>query len=137
MINNLKSYLASDEKELNLQHDKENKILDKLTENLQGVITQMTKNIERIKTQIISLRICVTKEKTIIFSASSKSDRNDKLKKLAAITCKDFAKNFITATNTRKQKLKNMTTKIKNYINNNEFNNYKDYIAVNKRGSAL
>ena len=166
MIFNLKNNIVAEVSILSLEDKKEENNFDKLKANLDLVIENNEKMIETTKSLIISMKLCVTKQKTIVFSAINKSTRNEKLMKLADITCKDFAREFITATNIRKQQLdsiKEMTniinqrigqidllilknlekisTEIKNYINNNIFRKFLEYVGIveadNIRGIAL
>ena len=155
MIFNLKNNIVAEVSILSLEDKKEENNFDKLKANLDLVIENNEKMIETTKSLIISMKLCVTKQKTIVFSAINKSTRNEKLMKLADITCKDFAREFITATNIRKQQLdsiKEMTniinqrigqidllilknlekisTEIKNYINNNIFRKFLEYVGI-------
>jgi len=149
-----------------VQERKQEKLFQALKKNLDAIIVQLNHNIQRTKSQIISMTTCVAKEKVIMFAASSKKHRNSKLLKLALITCKDFAKEFVVATKNRKDQiavigkiiqivkkrfgeidpvllknLNNLNNKFTVYVNATEFKKYQDYVKVsvadNLRGKSL
>ena len=112
------------------------------------------------------MNLCVKKERTIMSDANSKLYRNEKLKNLAEITCKDFAREFVTATQNRQneiatliqiieivkkrfghldsqvlKQINNLNKSLKVYVNNTEFKKYQEYVKVrivdNNSGSNL
>jgi hypothetical protein len=166
LVIDLKNQLLADQKVGQTEEKKQVQIFASLKTNLNNILTQLGKNILRTKSQIISMRLCVAKEKTIMFSAASKSARNTKLLNLADKTCKDFAREFIQATNSRNselviirqiisvikkrfgqispgvlKKLRTMSFTLKTYVNSTEFKGYKEYVKVstadNVRGRDL
>lgn len=166
LVTDLKVRLTTDLKIFEDQEKKQDQMFESVKNNLLALIKQLTSNIQRTNSQIISMRLCVTKEASIMNSASSKSSRNAKLFKLAQRTCQDFAREFITATKIRKselvtirqilgvirrrfgqidpairKRLNVISTSIKLYINGNEFKAYKEYVKTkisdNSKGRAL
>lgn len=150
-----------------LKNERSDRLLfHKIQKEANRVIKQLKTNIEKTKSQIISMRICVSNESTIMYAASSKSSRNSKLLKLAEKTCVDFANEFITATKIREselsmisqileyvkkrfgeidpkilQNLSNTSGNLRVYVNGHEFKAYQEYVKSkindNLRGRAL
>lgn len=166
LVVELKNQLAADQKVAQTEEKKQVQIFNTLKTNLNKILDQLKANISRTNAQIISMRLCVAKEKTIMFAAASKSSRNSRLLTLADKTCKDFAREFIQATNTRNselvmikqiigiihkrfgkvdadilKRLRTVSVTLKAYINGTEFHSYKEYvktrIADNFQGRIL
>jgi hypothetical protein len=161
LVLDLQTQLSADMKFAQIEENKQIKIFTDLKTNLNDIVSQLKKNIDRTKSQIISMRLCVSKEKTIMYAASSKTLRNDRLLKLGDTACKDFARAFIGATKSRStelvtireiievikkrfgqldpdllKRLKNMTVTLKVYINNTEFKKYESYVKTNVSDNA-
>jgi len=166
LVLDLKTQLVTDQKVATIQERKQEKLFQALKKNLDAIIVQLNHNIQRTKSQIISMTACVANEKVIMYDASSKKHRNSKLLKLALITCKDFAKEFVVATKGRKDEiavigqiiqivkkrfgeidptllknLNNLGKKFTAFVNATEFKKYQDYVKVsvadNMSGKSL
>ena len=166
LVTDLKNLLISDQKEARVEEKKQIASFESLKVTLQNIIDQLTKNVKLTTKQIVSMGLCVTNERKIMVSAAAKEFRNERLKKLANVTCVDFAKNFVSATKNRlaeinslKQIIKivqrrfgqldskimkglnNVSNGLKVYVNRTEFKKYQEYIKVkvedNEHGAKL
>jgi len=130
------------------------------------IINKLASDIAKTKAQIHAMKICVATEGAIMQTANNKLLRNRRLKKAAAHTCADFAKEFVEATRNRLEEIRTLheVMKIcarrfgelpkdlisyleevkkgfKTYVNSTEFQKYVAYVekhtADNVYGKAL
>ena len=166
LVNDLKTLIYTDLQKFLKDEKSKGNLFEKIKAKLLELIKQLTLNIEKTDSQIISMRLCVSKESSIMNSASYKSLRNTKLLNLAKKTCVDFVNEFITATNIRESELgvisqildyvrkrfgqidpqilknlNNMSSSLQIYVNGAEFKAYKEYVKLsmedNLRGRSL
>jgi chromosome segregation ATPase len=72
---------------------------------LDNAIAALKENIKQAKKQISEMKKCVEEEGAILGKAQAKLARNSNLKKSAQSMCGTFAKEFIEATNARKEEV--------------------------------
>jgi len=107
-VNSLKAHLQTllnklivDSKQNDIDEAKAQAAFEKVKAALLAIIAKLSKDIARTKAQITSMTACTANEGKIMATANNKLSRNSKLLSLAAKTCTDFAKEFITATKNR------------------------------------
>jgi hypothetical protein len=142
------------------------KSFESLVAEFNKIITDLTKNIDRIKKQIVEMDLCVKTETAIMDSSSSKKLRNEKLLTIGDKTCIDFLKDFVLATKERyreiesikdilaiikrrfgefppslTKKLNDLNSTFKHYINTTQFVKYveitQSHAADNSSGRKL
>jgi len=165
-LNTLKNKLIVDSRQNDLNEAKAQKIFDELKARLVAIINKLARDIARTRTQIREMKICVATETAIFNTANNKLLRNRRLKKAAAHTCADFAREFVEATRNRLEEIRTLHEVLKicarrfgelphdliayleevkggfrRYVNSTEFHKYVAYVekhtADNAFGRAL
>jgi chromosome segregation ATPase len=116
-LNNLLTDLLKRLKADNEQNEKDEakslSLFKQYESKLLAVISTLEKNIARVEKQIRDMNACVKNELKIINTAGRKLNRNQGLKTAADSMCKSFNKEFIHATQVRKDEIKTMQDVIK------------------------
>lgn len=104
-VQKLAKVLLADSNEADIQEQNLQKSFETLIKEFNVIISELEQNIDRIKNQIKEMEKCIADELVIMNSASNKNNRNDRLLKLAEITCTDFLKSFVDATRNRARQI--------------------------------
>jgi flagellar hook-basal body complex protein FliE len=166
VLSELLAKLEADNKENDEEEAKRAKIYAVLKAKLTKIINTLARAIKKVEKQIKDMQRCMTTEKKIMKTASSKLSRNDTLRQNAAKMCVSFNKEFIQATLDRLDEIKTMNEILvivtkrfkdlpksiigylesvadgwKQYVNSTEFQKFVAYqkkqFLVNKRGQEL